>query len=492
MTFKELFQDRPVAWGSGPLPSADVTSLCYESQKAGDGSVFFCLRGQKHDGHSFAKDAYMRGCRFFVAEEPLGLPEDATVLLCQGSRREMARLAARYYGAPGERLMLIGITGTKGKTTTALMLRELLERTGTQAAYIGSLGVMIGKERYPTANTTPESVELHKYLRMIEQAGIRVVILEVSSQALARDRIAGLSFRLAVFTNLTRDHIGDGEHRSMEEYQNAKLLLFTKHSSGKVILNCEDRFSDLVFSHRKREDCIFYGNCRNSMIKAVNIHENKVDNRFCTDFVIAVGEKHHFGRLFFAGRHYVMDLMAALCAACELTGKAPCDFMPFVSDLRAEGRCEAVPIQGAGTFVIDYAHNGASLAAALQGLRPYVAGKLYCLFGAVGERSQCRRRDMALAASSYADFSVITEDNPGDEDPATIFEEILKGFPRRSCVTVIPDREAAILHLLRISKEGDIVLLAGKGNEGYQLRGASRCPFSEVEILERYRKDFAT
>ena len=479
MTFGELFQNSKMQAADAP-----VGSLCKDSRQANASSVFFCLVGEKFDGHTFAADAYRRGCRCFVAEHPLPIPKDAEVVLCDDARGKLADLSARFFGYPASRMLVVGITGTKGKTTTALMLRGLLAAVGIPAAYIGSSGVFIGDAHYETENTTPESVDLQYYLSLVAEAGIRIAILEVSSQALACGRVRGIRFPISVFTNLTQDHIGTGEHRTMTEYRSAKLRLFSEFSSDKVILNGEDPFSRVIFSHCGSCKCIFYGNCQNTSVFAEEIQEDLQDNRFYTRFrVFGYGETHAL-RLPFAGRHYVSDLLAALTVACELTGKRPGAFAGAVGKLWVDGRCEIFSVPHSGTFVIDYAHNWASLRAALCGLRPYVRGKLYCLFGAIGERSQCRRYDMAAVAARYADFSVITEDNPGDEDPEEIAREILKSFGDSASVLTICDRAAAIRYLISAAKEGDVVLLAGKGNEKYQLRGTVRYPFSEAEILK--------
>ena len=492
MTFRELFRDREVRWGGWDQGSAEIRMICCDSRKAEPDSVFFCLRGQRQDGRQFAGDAYLRGCRCFVTEGELCLPPDATVYRCEDARREMALLAARFFGHPERRLNLVGITGTKGKTTTALMLRSLLARCGVHAAYIGSLGVMLPGERYSTENTTPDSIALYGYLRKIETSGVNTVIIEVSSQAIACRRVLGLSFPLTVFTNLSRDHIGEGEHGSMEEYRRAKLSLFTELSCGKAILNGEDEFGSLIFSERGGKDCVFYGNCKNSVLKVENILQTQQENRFCTEFLLISADGAVKTRIPFAGRHYVMDFIAAHVAACELTGRSPIELAPYAEELSVEGRCEVIRVAGGGTFVIDYAHNGDSLRAALVGLRPYVQGRLFCLFGAVGERSQCRRWDMANVASAYADFSVITEDNPGFEDSESILREILEAFPDRERAMVIKDRERAIRYLLEVSGPGDVVLLAGKGREGYQLCNGVKTPFSEPAILARYGGILAT
>ena len=226
MLFCELLQFEEVAWAENGATTR-VLGLTFDSRTSGYGSLFFCIRGAFCDGHEYASEAYRRGCRHFVVARPLSLPADASVLICPSPRKKMAFLAARYYGNPASDMRIIGITGTKGKTTTALMLRGLLERSGVPTAYIGSSGVIFGDTHIPTENTTPSSLDLQRYLRSISDRGIKTAVMEVSSQALVGDRVLTLPFSMGIFTNLSRDHIGVGEHADMAAYQAAKLRLFT-------------------------------------------------------------------------------------------------------------------------------------------------------------------------------------------------------------------------------------------------------------------------
>lgn len=486
MTFGELLCDEKVLWNQENDRDLEVLSLSCDSRTVMPGSLFFCLPGSKHDGHDFAGEAFSRGCRCFVAERMPSIPEGGSVLLCKDVRKKMALLASRYYGDPTANMTVIGVTGTKGKTTVSYMVRELFEELGTAAAYIGTLGAFFDGKKLDTQNTTPDCLELFWYLRQIREAGIRIVVLELSSQALATGRAYGIPISHAVFTNLSRDHIGTDEHESMAEYRAAKLSLFTAYSPRVAILNGKDRFSRVIAADTAAERVIFYGMGRDAEYRGERIRYNRTANRFYTSFVFRNGRKYRGARLALAGKHYVDNFLAAVATVCSVTGCDPLRLLPFAEKLRIPGRCEIVPVSGSGVFVVDYAHNGAALRAALRGLRPYTEGRLLCLFGAVGGRSRCRRRDMALAACRYADFSVISEDNPGEEDPLLIAKEILDAFPDKKKGICIPDREEAIRYLLREAKAGDIVLLAGKGEERYQLRGEGRIPFSETDILRRF------
>lgn len=492
MTFGELLWDEAVHFASHPAKEGEVLSLTSDSRTAGAGSLFFCLPGAKCDGHDFAGDAYLRGCRHFVAERALPLPEDVSLLLCRNAKKTMARLASRYYGDPASELRIIGVTGTKGKTTTALMISDLLAAIGIPAGYIGSLGARVDGKHFNTRNTTPDSLALHWYFRQMLEAGVHTVVMEVSSQALSQHRVFGIPFDTAVLTNLSRDHIGAGEHRSINEYKRAKLSLFTDASPRLAVLNAGDRFARRVAAKTVAEQVVSFGEGRGSRYRAEGIRALREGNRLYTSFSVRLDGVCCSARLALAGAHYVEDFLAALATVSAVTDINPRALLPYAEGLRVPGRCETVPVQGSGLFVIDYAHNGASLAAALRGLRPYAKGRLLCLFGAVGGRVECRRRDMARAASRYADLSVITEDNPGREDPEKIVSEIYAAFPDKKKAVCIPDREAAIRYLLRVADPADIVLLAGKGDEQYQLKEDGKVPFSEVEILRRFAPSVRT
>ncbi len=488
MTFGELLRGEGVFWADTCSLGEEVRSLSYDSRSATVGSLFFCLPGAKRDGHDFAKDAYLRGCRHFVAEHSLSLPGDASVLLCGDARKKMAMLAARYYGDPARELVIIGVTGTKGKTSTALMIRDLFEAIGTPTGYIGTLGAVLDGKRFDTDGTTPESPELHGYLRLMLESGVRTVVLEVSSQGLSKHRVHAVSFDAAVFTNLSRDHIGAGEHRDMKEYREAKLSLFTECNPRLAILNAESRFSRILARRTAAERVVLFGNGRGSSYRAVDLRSFRKGNRLYTSFSLLHNGVPYGAHLSLAGAHYVEDFLAALATVSSLSGVQPQMLLQYAERLHVPGRCEVLEVPGSGLFVIDYAHNGAALRAALRGLRPHTKGRLLCLFGTVGERAECRRRDMARAASRYADFSVITEDNPGIENPDKIVKEIYAAFPDKRRALCISDRTEAIRYLLRIATPRDVVLLAGKGDEKYQLKGVEKVPFSEAEIIRRFAR----
>jgi UDP-N-acetylmuramoyl-L-alanyl-D-glutamate--2,6-diaminopimelate ligase len=297
-----------------------------------------------------------------------------------------------------------------------------------------------------------------------------------------------MTIPVGVFTNLSRDHIGVGEHRNMAEYREAKLSLFREYGVRTAVLNGGDPFSNVILEKAHPSRVILYGKAQGAGYRYRDLCPLRAAGGFGTHAVLCCGEQEYEVTIPFAGMHYVEDFLAALATAEHLSGADPRELLACASTLSVAGRCEVMPMANGATFVVDYAHNGASLRAALSGLRPYTTGRLFCLFGAVGERTQCRRRDMALAAFELSDLVVITEDNSGEEEPAAIIGEIYRALPDHSRAICIPDRKEAIAYLIGIAKVGDVVLLAGKGDEEYQLTHKTRIPFSEKDILAEYAR----
>ncbi len=483
MLFREfLFDAEDRLLGDGG--EAHVSSLTFRSGEAGPGSVFFCLPGAHADGHDYAVAAYAGGCRLFVAERALALPADATVLLTSTVAVTMAKAAAVFYGQPAKMLSIVGITGTKGKTTTALMTQSLLEGIGIPTAYIGTNGVRYGEIAFATENTTPDSVTLHRLFRKILDAGIRVVVMEVSSQALSTHRVHGIPFSCCVFTNLSRDHIGAGEHADEAAYRRAKESLFLSYGSAVSVCNCADAVGRAILGETASPRRISYAVGMRADYTAFSCRPMRGEHGLSTSFSLGFEGETASLSIPLAGRHYVEDFLAALACASEVSGRSPSLFLPLAAALTVPGRCESRETPRGALFVIDYAHNGASLAAALRGLRPYAERRLYCLFGAVGGHSRCRRADMAEAACRHADFSVITEDNSDFEPTEAILHEIHEAFPDPARAVCIPDRAEAIRYLYEKAERGDVVLLAGKGSENYQLQRGKRVAFSESELLD--------
>ena len=478
-TLKELFSAVPCEIRGDE--NTAVTSIEYDSRRAGEGSLLFCLRGAKTDGHVFAPRAYEKGCRAFAVEYPLDLPSDAVQVTVDNTRRRLAEVSAEFYGRPADKLTVIGITGTKGKTTTAVLIEEILSKCGVKCAYIGTNGVVIGENRYETINSTPESRELHRYFSMMLDEGFSHVVMEVSSQALDNYRVHGIKFDTVIFTNLSPDHIGVGEHASFEEYRDAKRKLFTDYGADCVITNADDEYSGYMTAG-VRAKTVSYGIRNDADLRATGISPYRDRTSLGVEFDLRTNGKAIPVRLRTPGEFSVYNGLAAIAAVAQC-GISPADAADALRTISVRGRFEIVDAVDGVTFIIDYAHNGLSLTRALTVLREYSPSRLICVFGCIGGRTFGRRRELAEAAASLADFTVITSDNPDNERPEDIIDDVLNYFDRHKPYTTIADREEAVRFAVRIAKKGDIVLFAGKGHENFQLIDGERVPLCEREII---------
>ena len=468
---------------SRPVPDAEITYICHDSRKAGPDSLFVCIRGFVSDGHAWAASAYQNGARAFIAEHALDLPADAFVLYCPDTRVALAALAAAIYGHPADRLHVIGITGTKGKTSTALMIHRMLDALDLPGGYIGTNGVDFCGRHYATVNSTPESLDLHDYMAQMVESGVRYVVMEVSSQALKLSRVYGLPFEICVFTNLYPDHIGGVEHADMAEYMACKKALFDFPDIRHVIANRDDP----AFDYMTADTCApvtTYG-----LQPSCDWHADALSAQLCyrvpgTAFCAHTPDGTALPmQIPFPGDYSVYNALCAL-AVCDKLGLDVKACAASLAHVRIAGRFEPVFLASRPdtTFIIDYAHNGASLRAVLTSLKKYKPRRLICLFGSVGGRTQMRRGELGAVASELCDLSILTSDNPGNEDPSAVIADIAAAFTHDRYVC-IPDRREAIAYAAKIAKKGDVVVLAGKGHETYQLIRGKHLPFSEREIL---------
>ena len=460
----------------------EIDEIVYDSRKAYEGTLFVCLKGFTTDGHNYAKRAYELGCRVFLAERELSLPDDAFVLICENTRYALAAISATFWNHPERRLRLIGVTGTKGKTTVTKLTRDILSEGGLNTATIGTNGIYINGEHTPTVNTTPESYELYKAFDKMVNSGVDACVIEVSSQAYLTHRVDGITFDIGIFTNLAPDHIGDGEHPSFENYMECKAKLFENCRFG--IFNADDaHYTDI----RKNAKCISqtYAIDTHSDFKADLIDEYKTDNCIgisfeCTSIFGVLPIK-----LKMPGRFNVYNALAAICTAKRL-GINDDAVVSALKKSTVDGRFEIVDVLDNCTFIIDYAHNGYSMENLLETIRRYSPKRLVVLFGSVGSRTEIRRRELGDVCCRLADFCIITSDNPDFEEPEKIIGDIEESFLSKATPYVkITDREEAIRYAVKNACTGDVIVLAGKGHENYQLVRGEHVPFSEREILKR-------
>lgn len=467
---------------TGTPSEREIDLVTCNSSQAREGALFVCIKGFVSDGHDFAVGAYRQGCRDFVTEHKIdGLPDDANIIIVKNSRVALALASAEFFGEPSKEMTVIGITGTKGKTTTALMIKHVLDAVGIPTGYIGSNGIMYGPCKIESTNTTPESNIIQKYMRSMADIGIKCVVIEVSSQALSLNRVVGVDFDICIFTNFSPDHIGENEHPNLEAYFNAKRKLFEDFSPRLVCVNADDDMSSRMIENCRSEK-ITYSVRNESDIKAYNISLCRTASVLGTAFSFSDGKKEYDCILPVPGEFNIYNALAAISVS-ERMGVEKSDMVKALADIKIDGRFEVYPTEKGASFVIDYAHNGASLAAVLLALRQYEPRKLICLFGSVGGRTRIRRSEMGSAAAKYADLSILTADNPDFESVDSIIDDIAKQFEDSSKYVRIPDRREAVKYAYSIAEKGDIVLLAGKGHEKYQLVGGKKEYFCESEIL---------
>ncbi|MCI5586764.1 MAG: UDP-N-acetylmuramoyl-L-alanyl-D-glutamate--2,6-diaminopimelate ligase [Lachnospiraceae bacterium] len=484
MKLLELIEDMEYECLQGSLDK-EITSLIYDSRKAEAGAVFVCISGAVRDGHDFAKEVAEKGCTALIVEKKVDVPEDVTLICVKDSRLALAQASAAYFGHPAEKLTTIGITGTKGKTTATYMVRSILEASGIKTGLIGTIETIIGDEKIPSANTTPESYLVQEYFRRMVDAGCQCVVMEVSSQGLMLHRVGGFIFDYGIFTNLEPDHIGPNEHSSLEDYIHCKSLLFRQCRQG--IFNADDSHLDKILEgHTCKVET--YGFGENADIRAEDVHLFDKGGR--------LGVAYHMSGLMdmdveidIPGKFSVYNSMTAI-SICRHFGVKKETILNSLSSIRVKGRVELVPVSSKFTVMIDYAHNAMSLNSLLTTLKEYNPKRLVCLFGCGGNRSVDRRFEMGEVSSKLADLTIVTSDNPRNEEPQAIIDDIVTGVKRADgkYITII-DRAEAIRYAIENAEEGDVIVLAGKGHEDYQEIKGVKHHMDERELVADVVKD---
>lgn len=462
-----------------------VTELLYDSRKACRDGVFVCICGAVRDGHDFAAEVADKGVTALIVEKEVKVPPHVTVCKVKDTRLALAQMSAAYFGYPAKELVTIGITGTKGKTTAAYMVRAILENAGFKTGLIGTIESIIGEEAVASANTTPESYTVQQYFRKMADAGCKCVVMEVSSQGLMLHRVAGFIFDYGIFTNLEPDHIGPAEHKDLEDYIYCKSLLFQQCRTG--ILNADDSHLEEIL---KNHTCSVetYGLGEDADIRASNIH---LSNR-----PGCLGVAYHMSGLLdmdveidIPGKFSVYNSMTAI-AICRHFGVNRDNIVKALADIKVKGRVELVPVSGRFTLMIDYAHNAMSLNSLLTTLREYQPKRLVTVFGCGGNRSRDRRFEMGEVSSRLSDLTIVTSDNPRNEEPQAIIEDIVTGVKKADGEYItITDRKEAIRYAIEHAEEGDVIVLAGKGHEDYQEIRGKKYHMDEREIVEEIAAD---
>ena len=456
--------------------SVEIESLAYDSRKVGPGTLFFCVPGEKVDGHEFAAQAVEAGAPALVVERELDVGVAQAVV--PDARAAMAPLAARFWGDPTVELRVVGITGTNGKTTTAFLVREVLEAAGVQCGLLGTVRQVVGGRDEGAERTTPEAIDLQATFRRMLEAGDEACVMEASSHALELHRCDAVHFELALFTNLTQDHLDF--HGDMESYFRSKRRLFEMRPKTAVV-NVDDPFGGRLADEF---ECVTFsaaGAPADYMARDASF--DVAGSTFAVNGQVEL-------RTGLPGRFNVANALGAYAAAREMGVEPEAIADGLARAERVPGRLEPVDEGQSFAVLVDYAHTPDSLENVLRAARELGDGRLLSVFGAGGDRDRDKRPKMGRAASSLSDLAIVTSDNPRSEDPGAIIEEVLSGIENGAAAEVEPDRRAAIALALRAARTGDVVVIAGKGHEqGQEFEGGRKVPFDDREVArEELRK----
>ncbi len=480
-----------------------VSEVVYDSRNVTEGCLFICIEGANFDGHNFAVQAAEKARVLVVSKEVEGIADnklvvaegtadkkgkeaenaadkDVTVVRVKDTRYAMAFISAAYFGHPARKLKVIGITGTKGKTTTTYLMKAILENAGYKVGLVGTIETIIGEKHIPALNTTPESYTLQSYFAQMAEAGMDAVVMEVSSQGLKLHRTQGFVFDIGIFTNLEADHIGPNEHDSFEEYMYCKSLLFRQCRVG--IVNADDVHCEKVIdSHTCTIEKIGFSD--KADIKANNLSLVREKGMLGVEFAVS-GMMNLDVKIATPGRFSVYNALTAI-ATCRHFHVSEKDIKKALLTAKIKGRIEMVKVSDHFTLLIDYAHNAMSLKSLLTTLREYEPHRLVCLFGCGGNRSKLRRYEMGEISGRLADLTIITSDNPRFEEPQDIIDDIKTGIGKTDGKFVeICDRKEAIKYAIEHGEEGDIIVLAGKGHEDYQEIKGVKYHMDERELIQ--------
>lgn len=460
-----------------------VESISYHTRWVTKGCVFVCIDGNVIDGNVYVEEAVEKGANAIVTTKDLDWSKypGVTFVKVKDSRKALARISAQYFGNPASQLRIIGITGTKGKTTTSYMIRQMLELSGIKTALIGTIETIIGDESKPSINTTPESYMVQKTLRKAVDAGCQCVVMEVSSQGLKLNRVDGIIFDYAVFMNLSQDHIGAMEHADFEEYKECKGRLFEQCKTG--IFNVDDSAATYMMQR-----CV--GNVETFAVKLPAKHQAKNLALYRNGYLLGstfelTGWYDSHVILGIPGLFNVYNALAAIAVVSHF-GVKESVINYALSNMKVKGRVEIVPIRAEYTLMIDYAHNAMSLESVLTTVKEYDHECLICMFGCGGNRDKNRRFEMGEISARLADVTVVTSDNPRDECPSDIIDDIVTGIKRTKEYNYvrIEDRKEAIRYCMKHANPRDIIILAGKGHETYQEIKGIKYPMDERELIQ--------
>mgnify|MGYP002510457982 FL=1 len=471
----------------------DVADIAYDSRKTVKGGMFVAIQGTVVDGHNFIESAVEAGAEVIVVEKETNVEnKDITVLLVENGRKALSLMSAAYFDYPAKKMITVGITGTKGKSTTEHMVRDIIEKSGKTCGIIGTVGAFMNGRSVPTEHTTPESYELQKLFAMMVEEGCEYMVMEVSSQGIKMDRVAGIEFDYGVFTNISPDHIGPGEHENFEEYLSCKAELFRRCKTG--IINRDDEHYDDIVKHATCR-IVTFGTSEKADMRAHDIRHVSKGGELSMEFQ-AEGVMEGEIVVGLPGRFNIYN---ALCAACTgvALGMPKEVILHALEHVKVQGRVEVMPVSEDFSVLIDFAHNGVSSESVLSTLREYNPHRIVSIFGCGGNRSKVRRYEMGEVIGRMSELAIITSDNPRRENVMDIIEDIKVGMAKSDgTYVVIPDREEAVAYALEHAEKGDMIILLGKGHEEYQEINGIKYHYSDREAIVKgmkkvYGKDFS-
>jgi len=466
----------------------EVTTITNDSREVVEGSLFFAIKGFSNDGTQYIPSAIEKGAKVVLVDnkfdvKSINIPDDVTLIVVPDARYAMAICSCNFYDNPSKKLKLIGVTGTKGKTTTTYMMKEMFQKQGYKTGLIGTIAIYSGDKKIEDSDrTTPESIKLQKILAQMVDDGCEIAVMEVSSQSLKLHRVAGCEFYIGLFTNFSEDHISPREHPDMEDYFNSKLKLMEICKYG--FINADDLQVSKVPKLLPDKDIKTYGidNACNLLAKDITITNSYVD------FKVKIGEKNERVKVGIPGRFSVYNSLAAISVAMKIGCDAE-KIKESLLDVRVPGRSELVNNSKELTIMIDYAHSPESLENILHAVKSYTRGRVISVFGCGGDRDSAKRPKMGEISGKIADFTIITSDNPRTEEPQKIVNQIEEGIKKTNGKYVcIVDRIEAIKYAINMASKKDLILLAGKGHEPYQEINGVKYPFDERIIVNQIIK----
>jgi len=486
MNLNKLFDNIEYQLVKGSL-DIEINDLIIDSRKVTENTLFIAIPGSEVNGHDYISSAIKNGANSVLISEDIEISEDITVIKVPNTRKILSKLSMKFFNYPQSKLKTIAITGTKGKTTTSFMIKNIIEKSGKSCGLIGTTGIYIKDKFYSQKNTTPESYDIFKYMNEMVQNDIEYLVMEVSSQALKYDRVNDIIFDYGIFTNLTPDHIGEHEHSDMEDYIKSKAKLFNQCNYG--IFNIDDEhFYDMVTGGDA--NIYTYGYNEKADLKAEKMTLVR-DGNFVGIDLNTSGLVNDLFKINTPGKFSSYNAMAAILT-CHLLGVNTKHIKEGLSSFSVKGRVEPIKVSDDFTLLIDYAHNGVSTESILTTMREYNPKRIITIFGCGGNRSKERRYEMGEIASKYSDACIITEDNNRFEEFNDIATDILKNYDKNCPYTIIPDRKAAIKYAIQTGQKGDIIMLLGKGHEDYKEIKGIRYPFDERIIIKEILEELKT